>query len=103
MSGRGTSPRKDLSMINKLKQKIIENGAKLMQSDAVEKLMESEQFGVVMEKAMAVPFKVTNALMAGKERLVTVLDLATQEDIDEIKRAMARMESVLKDTEEEES
>ncbi len=68
-----------------------------MQSDTVEKLMESEQFGVVMEKAMAIPFKFTNMAMSGKERLVALLDLATQEDIDEVKRAMARIEGTLKE------
>ena len=84
-------------MTSPLKKKLIEKGAQLMQSDAVEKLMESEKFGVVMEKAMAVPFKVTTAMMSTKERFVALMDLATQEDMDEVKRTMARMENALKE------
>ena len=46
---------------------------------------------------MAIPFKFTNMAMSVKERLVALLDLATQEDIDEVKRAMARIEGNLKE------
>ena len=84
-------------MADSLKKKLTQKAAKFMQSDTVEKLMESEQFGVVMEKAMAIPFKFTNMAMSGKERLVALFDLATQEDIDEVKRAMARLEGTLKE------
>ena len=82
-------------MAGSLKKKLSEKVSKFMQSDTAERLMESEQFGVVMEKAMAIPFKFTNMAMSGKERLVAFLDLATQEDIDEVKRAMARLEGTL--------
>ena len=84
-------------MADSLKKKLTQKAAQFMQSDTVEKLMDSEQFGVVMEKAMAIPFKFTNMAMSGKERLVALLDLATQEDIDEVKRAMARIEGNLKE------
>jgi hypothetical protein len=88
-------------MADSLKEKLTEKVAQFMRSDKVEKLMESEQFGVVMEKAMAIPFKFTNIAMSGKERLVALLDLATREDIDEVKRAMARLEGNLKDDDTE--
>ena len=80
-----------------LKKKLTEKVSQFMQSDTAEKLMESEQFGIVMEKAMAIPFKFTNMAVSGKERLVAFFDLATQDDIDEVKRAMARLEDTLED------
>ena len=88
-------------MADSLKKKLTEKAAQFMQSGTVEKLVESEQFGIVMEKAMAIPFKFTNMAMSGKERLVALLDLATQEDIDEVKRAMARLEGNLKGSDNE--
>ena len=90
-------------MINMLKDKVMTKGMDLLQSQAVTKLMESEKVGFVIEKAMSVPFKVSAALMSHKEKLVALLDLATQEDIDEVKRAMSRMEGVLKDIKKESS
>jgi hypothetical protein len=88
-------------MADSLKKKLTEKAAQFMQSETVEKLVESEQFGIVMEKAMAIPFKFTNLAMSGKERLVAIFDLATQEDIDEVKRAMARLEDNLKEADTE--
>lgn len=84
-------------MSETLKDKLMGKGMQLLQSPAVGKLMENEKVGVVIEKAMSVPFKVSGALMSQKERLVTLLDLATQDDVDELKRAMSRMEGVLKE------
>ena len=86
-----------------IKEKVMAKGMGLLQSPAVTKLMESEKVGFVIEKAMSVPFKVSAALTSQKERLVALLDLATQEDIDEVKRAMSRMEGVLKDIKKESS
>jgi hypothetical protein len=88
-------------MMDTIKQKMMAKGMELLQSPAVGKLMESEKVGVVIEKAMTVPFKVSGALMGQKERLVALLDLATQEDVDEIKRAVSRMEGVLRDIKKE--
>ncbi len=90
-------------MLDSLKQKMMSKGMELMQSPAVGKMMESEKVGVVIEKAMTVPFKVSGALMSQKERLVALFDLATQEDIDDVKRAVSRVEGVLRDIKKESS
>ncbi|MCP4674304.1 MAG: hypothetical protein GY854_02060 [Deltaproteobacteria bacterium] len=90
-------------MLDSLKQKMMIKGMELMQSPAVGKMMESEKVGVVIEKAMTVPFKVSGALMSQKERLVALFDLATQEDIDDVKRAVTRVEGVLRDIKKESS
>jgi hypothetical protein len=92
---------KESIMNESLKLKLMAKGSQLMQSEAARKLMESEKFGAVMEKAMTVPFKVSNAVNSGKERLVALLDLATQEDVDDVKRTMARMEGLLKEIKKE--
>jgi len=84
-------------MLSDIKTKLMNKGLKLMQSPAVGKIMESEQFGTVVEKAMSMPFKVSNAVMSQKEKVVALLDLATQQDLDEIRRGITRMETVLKD------
>lgn len=84
-----------------LKKAVMDKGMELLQSEAVAKLMESEKVGVVIEKAMSVPFKVSGAVMSQKERLVALLDLATQEDIDYVKREMKKMEGVLKEIKKE--
>lgn len=90
-------------MLSSLKEKMIGKGMVLMQSPAVAKLMESEAVGAVIEKAMNVPFKVSGAIMSHRERLVTLFDLATQQDIDEVKRAVSRMEGILKEIKKESS
>ena len=84
-----------------IKKVVMDKGMELLQSEAVAKLMESEKVGVVIEKAMSVPFKVSGAVMSQKERLVALFDLATQEDVDDIKRAMTKMEGVLKEIKKE--
>jgi hypothetical protein len=84
-----------------LKKAVMDKGMELLQSEAVGKLMESEKVGIVIEKAMSVPFKVSGAIMSQKERLVALFDLATQEDVDDIKRAMTKMEGVLKEIKKE--
>lgn len=88
-------------IMSSLKEKMVSKGMGMMQSSTVSKLMESEKVGVVIEKAMNVPFKVSGVIMSQKERLVALLDLATQQDVDEIKRAVSRMEGVLRDIKKE--
>jgi hypothetical protein len=90
-----------MAMLSSFKEKMMSKGMALLQSPAVGKLMESEKVGFVVEKAMAIPFKMSGLLMSQKERLVALLDLATQQDVDELKRAVSRMEGVLKEIKDE--
>ena len=100
-AGLQSAPKEEEAMINAFKDIVMTKGMDLIQSQAVGKLMESEKVGFVIEKAMSVPFKVSGALMSQKERLVALLDLATQEDVDEVKRAVSRMEGILRDIKKE--
>ena len=88
-------------MFSSLKEKMVAKGLSVFQSPAITRLMENEKVGVLVEKGMTLPFKISTAMMAQKGRLVALFDLATQDDVDEVKRAVARMESVLKDIRQE--
>jgi tRNA(Phe) wybutosine-synthesizing methylase Tyw3 len=82
-------------MIDMMKEKLVSGGMKLMQSPAVAKLMESEKVGVLLEKAMSVPIKLSEGFRAKRERMTALFELATQQDLDEVKRSVARMEDLL--------
>lgn len=87
-------------MMNVLKTMAVEKGKTLLQSPMVSKILASEQMGTVIEKAMTVPFKISSAVSSKKERLVAMFDLATQDDMDELRRTISRLEdelSTLKD------
>ncbi len=82
-------------MIDTLKKMAMEKGMALMQSETVTKVLSNEQVASMVEGAMTIPFKISNAITSQKEKLVSLLDLATQEDIDEIRRSMSRVEGAL--------
>jgi polyhydroxyalkanoate synthesis regulator phasin len=82
-------------MIKIIKKMAVEKGKALLQSEAVSKILASEKMGTVIEKAMTVPFKISTAVAHQKEKLVEMFDLATQEDMDELRRTVSRMEEEL--------
>jgi hypothetical protein len=84
-------------MIDQLKKMAVEKGMAMMQSPTVAKILASEKAGVVIEKAMTLPFKVSGAITKQKEKLVALFDLATQEDMDDLRRALSKVEAVLDD------
>lgn len=83
-------------MIDSLKEKAISKGMQLLNSPMVAKAMESEQVGTIIEKAMTLPIKVSETIRTRKEQLTSFMEVATQSDLDEIKRAVARVEQELK-------
>lgn len=84
-------------MMDTIKEKLIAQGMKLMQSPPITKLMESEKMGVVLEKAMSVPIRVSEGLRSKRERITALFELATQADLDELKRSISRMEDLLQE------
>jgi hypothetical protein len=88
-------------MIDEVKKMAMDGVAALMRSPQVSKILTSEKMGVVIEKAMTVPFKISNAVTAKKEKLVQLLDLATQEDVDDLRRAVTRVEDLLREIKDE--
>jgi hypothetical protein len=91
------SGKRGSKMMDTIKEKLIAQGMKLMQSPPITKLMESEKMGVVLEKAMSVPIKLSDGLRAHREKLTALFDLATQADVDELKRSISRMEDLLQE------
>jgi ABC-type Mn2+/Zn2+ transport system ATPase subunit len=90
-------------MLNALKEKALSKGMQLLNSPVVQKTMESEQVGMLLEKAMNVPIKVAETVNSGKQRISSFMDLATQADLDELKRALARVEDKLSDAQKDKS
>jgi len=84
-------------MLNVLKEKAIAQALGLLQSTAVTKMMESEKVGVLLEKAMSLPIRISEGAHVQRERFTTLLELATREDLDDVKRSVARMEDLLRE------
>jgi hypothetical protein len=84
-------------MIDAVKDKLLATGVELMKSPMFAKLMESEKVGLVMEKALTLPIKASETFRSQKERLTSLFELATQQDLDDLKRAVSRMEELLHD------
>ena len=82
-------------MIDMLKKMAVEKGMSLMQSPTVAKIMASEKTGDLIEKAMTIPFKVSSVVTNQKEKLVEMFDLATQEDMDDLRRNLSKLEAAL--------
>jgi len=88
-------------MIDTVKEKLLATGVELMKSPMVAKMMESEKVGIVMEKALTLPIKASETFRSQKERLTSLFELATQQDLDDLKRAVSRMEELLRDLKRE--
>ncbi len=82
-------------MIKMIKSMAMDQCKAVMQSETVSKILASEQVGSVIEKAMTVPFKISEAVATKKEKLVEMFDLATKADMDELRRSMSQMEETL--------
>jgi hypothetical protein len=78
-----------------MKEKFMNAGMGFMKSPMVGKVLESEKFGAIVEKAVTLPFKVTNVVMTQRDKVVALLDLATQRDLDDLRRGLSRMESTI--------
>lgn len=82
-------------MIGNLKEMAISKGMQLLNSPVVSKAMESEQVGTIIEKAMTLPIKVSETIRTRKEQLTAFMEVASQSDLDEVKRALNRVEDEL--------
>ena len=82
-------------MLENIKELAISKGMQLLNSPLVTKAMESEQVGTIIEKAMSVPVKVSETIRTRKEQLTAFMEIATQADLDEVKRTLARVEDEL--------
>lgn len=88
-------------MIDTVKEKLVAKGVELIKSPIVARLMESEKMGLVLEKALTAPIKVTETFQTHKQRLTSLFELATQQDLDDLRRAVSRIEGLLRDIKQE--
>ncbi len=88
-------------MIDAIKEVVISKGMAALQSPVVAKLMESEKMGVVLEKAMSLPVMVSDGMRGHRDKLMDLLELAKQEDLDDVKRSVSRMEDLLSELKKE--
>lgn len=88
-------------MIGTLKEKLIAKGAELMQHPAFTRVMESEKMAALLEKALSVPVKVSGAMQTHKERVTALFELASQQDVEELKLSISRLEDLLRDLRKE--
>lgn len=82
-------------MLDKLKEKAIAKGLKLLSSPVVAKAMESEKVGVILEKVMTFPITVSEKLRVHKGQVTNFMELVTKTDLDEVKSAITKMEDLL--------
>ena len=90
-------------MLGMFKEYALTKGVALLKSEPVSKLLESEKFGLLLEKAITIPVKVSGVVNTKKEQIVSLLELATQNDVDELKRSMMRVEKVLREIKDQSS
>jgi hypothetical protein len=83
-------------MLGNLKEKAISKGIKLLNSPMVAKAMESEQVGMIIEKAMSFPIKISEGLRDKKEKFTSFMELATQTEVEELKRNLYQVEEELR-------
>lgn len=75
-----------------IKDKLVSEGLKLATNPAVSKLMQDERFMKLVMAAMAMPGKVSNFTAEQKETFAKGMGLATQEEVNNLKRTVAALE-----------
>ena len=79
-------------MINDMKKKALSLGMKAMDTDAAKKMMTSPEFQKVVMKALQTGVKVRQDLNNAKKVMARSLNVATGDDLKEMKRNIDRLE-----------
>ena len=75
-----------------LKQKLMQEGMKLMSNPKVMKLMQDERVMKAVMGAMALPAKVTTATEHVGETVAKTLNMATAREVKDLKRTIRKLE-----------
>lgn len=78
-----------------LKSKLMERGMKLMTDSRVGKLMQDPRVMKAVMSAMSVPGKVQTLTHEGVERIAKAMALATEQEVDDLKRTVRKLEDEL--------
>lgn len=88
-------------MLKDLKDKALKMGMEAMDTDAARKLMGSPEFQKVVMKAFQTSFKVRQDLNNAKKVVARQLNVATGDDLKEMKRTIDRLERRVKNLKDE--
>ena len=78
-----------------LKKTLMKRGMKLMSDPRVMKLMQDERVMKAVMTAMSMPGKVQSFTQEQAEKLAKALDLATEDEVKDLKRTVRRLEEEL--------
>ncbi len=75
-----------------LKQKLMQEGMKLMSNPKVMKLMQDERVMKAVMTAMSLPAKVTTFSETAGEKVAKSLHMATEQEVKDLKRTIRKLE-----------
>ena len=78
-----------------IKNKLMEHGMKLMSDPRVGKLMQDPRVMKAVMSAMSVPGKVQSLTNDGVEKIAKAMALATEQEVDDLKRTVRKLEDEL--------
>jgi hypothetical protein len=81
--------------MSSLKKTLVEQGMKFMSDPRVMKIMQDERVMKALMQMMSVPGKVTSFTNEQVERLAKAMSLATEDEVNDLKRQVRRLEEEL--------
>jgi hypothetical protein len=79
-----------------IKDRIFSEGMRLSQNPAVAKVLSDERFMKLVVLAMSVPGKLSTFTVEQKERFAKEMGLATQDEVQDLKRTIASLEDTIR-------
>jgi hypothetical protein len=75
-----------------LKQKLMQEGMKLMSNPKVMKLMQDERVMKLVMGAMSVPAKISTFTESAGEKIAKTMHMATAQEVKDLKRTIRKLE-----------
>jgi UbiD family decarboxylase len=75
-----------------VKQRLMQEGMKLMSNPTVMKLLQDERVMKVVMNAMSLPAKVSTMTETAGERFAKTMHMATEQEVKDLKRTIRRLE-----------
>lgn len=88
-------------MWKKLKDRAVSGAMKVVSSDRARKVMDSEEFQSAVFRAVTTGMRVKRDLSEARKVLAKQLDVATGDDLADLKRELDRLERRVRDLKEE--
>ena len=79
-----------------IKDRIFSEGMRLSQNPAVAKVLSDERFMKLVVLAMSMPGRVATFTTEQKERFAKEMGLATQDEVQDLKRTIASLEDTIR-------